>query len=182
MPTETVDPSQTIEIHTSPKRLLGLFVIGSGMTAASAYLVWPGSPAGLSTASFGYFMGWLGVAFFGLCTIAMLSQFFRSSGPVIVLSPEGFYDRRLAPQTIPWPAIQRVGTWTFNRQKVLTFDIDPEFERTLDLRRMVRATRAANSRLGVDGLASTAVGLSCSYDELLTWVSTYARAHRSALA
>ena len=63
----------TIEIKGSPGKLLGLTALGILMTAASGFIVLGPdlAPAG----SLNQFFGWVGVLFFGTCTIVAVLRF-----------------------------------------------------------------------------------------------------------
>ena len=177
--TEPGDGLQTHEVKGSKAKLLGLALLGVLMTGTCLFLVWPGSPGQLPSGDLAYFIMWIGVVFFGGCTLLIASRLFGGSEPVVVISPEGIRDTRVASGTIPWPAIGRIGTWSMSGQQIMTLDIDPEFERTLDLTRMVRMTRGANAKLGVPGLAIAASGLDCTFDQLLGWTVAHAEAYQA---
>jgi hypothetical protein len=155
-------PDETIIIESSPAKLLLLVGMGVLMTAVSAaVIVLP--DAGLIQQGVGY----LGVGFFGLCTGVILWRLLGASGPVITISPQGIWDKRVAADPIPWSAVAGISTWEFRRQKVMVLAMKPGAEERLDLTRMVRWTRGANRALGADGLCITAAGTKVDHDELV---------------
>lgn len=172
---EAIDTSGTIEIERSVWRLLGFFLLAVGLVAVCVFLILPGG-GGLPPNGLAYLVCLIGVAFFGLMGVLAVTRMFATE-PVVILSPAGFRDTRIAPETIPWSAIHRIGTWTMNRQSVMTLDIDPEFERTLSLSRIVRWSRGANAKLGVEGLATNAAGIKCGFDRLMALTTAYAMDH-----
>jgi hypothetical protein len=90
-------------------------------------------------------------------------------GPVIIISPQGIFDRRLARRVIPWTAVRSIFTWSH----LMVLDVDPDVESTLDLTPLARWTRGANRSVGADGLCITAEGLKLDHDTLLATSGAY---------
>jgi hypothetical protein len=171
----TTDTSRTLVIENSPARLLRLVGMGVVMTAVSvAVALMPGAAIGI--------WGYLGIAFFGLCTVVILWHLLFSSGPVITISPEGIRDTRVAAALIPWSAVTGISTWEYSGQKAMVLAMKPGAEAGLGLTRMARWTRGANRALGADGLCITAAGLKIDYDALLRTSLDYAHAGRDRSA
>jgi hypothetical protein len=170
----TTDTSRTLEIESSPTKLLVLVGIGVLMTATSAWVAL--LPGKLSIVAM--IVGYLGIAFFGLCAVVAVWRLLTARGPVITISPEGIRDTRLAAALIPWSVVTGISTWEFRRQKVMVLAISPGAEEQLGLSRMARWMRGANRALGADGLGITASGLKIDHDTLLRTSLDYAEAAR----
>lgn len=159
-------PSEPIEFSYSPLRMIGLALAGVGMTALSLFA------ARMMPADAQQVVAWFGVLFFGLCAVLALLRLLRDRGKAIVrLTDSGFTDIRLAPAEIPWSAIRDIGTGDVMGQKFLVLDVEPEVESALPMRRAARLSRAANAKLGMNGLTTTAQGLPVSHDRLLALCS-----------
>lgn len=166
--------SSPLEIFQSPGKTLGFVACGVLMTAVSLVLVV--SPQ-LADDGFARVIGTVGALFFGLCTALWLRQMLRST-PVVTISPEGLRDVRVAREVIPWSAVERVSMWSGQGQRFVVLAIAPEVERGLTLTRIARWTRAANRRLGADGLIISAHGLRIDVDSLSATIHAHAAQHR----
>jgi hypothetical protein len=166
----------TIEIKGSPAKLLGLFAIGIVMTGLSGMIAFGAIP--VRAGSYAQFMGWVGLLFFGLCTLVAASRLLRASNTVVTLSPEGLLDTRLSERPIPWSAIQDIGVWTMQGQKVIVLPVPPDVESGLGLSRIASWSRGANKKLGADGLCVMASGLKISHDGLLAQITARVDAAR----
>ena len=170
-----LDTSRTIEIESSPLKLLMLVGVGVLLTATSAAIAFnwlPGTPV----APLGRAFGWFGLVFFAACTAVALWRLFTARGPVITISPHGIRDTRIAADVIPWSATTGISTWEFKRQKVMVLAVEPAVERKLALTRMARWTRDANRALGADGLCITAQGVKIDHQTLLSTSLAYLHA------
>src|SRR5262249_47319830 len=111
--------------------------------------------------------GYVGVAFFGLCTGIALFRLFTVRAAVVTMTAEGIRDTRIAPEFIPWTAVRGIFTWQFQLQKVMVLVVDPAVEARLTLTRMARWSRGPNRALGAGGLCITAQGLKINFATLL---------------
>lgn len=175
------DTSRTLQIESSPAKLLGLAGLGVLMTAVSvfvAFLPADALPRTVLSHDKALIAGWLGAAFFGLCTLVALWRLFTARGTVITISPQGIRDTRIAEEFIPWSAITNISTWEFRNQKAMVLAVKPDIEDRLGLTRAAQWTRSANRALGADGLCITASGVKIDYDTLLQTTRDYAGAKR----
>lgn len=170
-----IDTSRTIEIEGSGMKMLGLGVLCLGMVAVSVALLVFGDAAREQIG------GWVGLVFFGLCAAMILQRWLTLRGPVVTVSPEGFRDKRISADVIPWSSISQVSTWSAFDQSVLVLKVDPAVEAKLALTRIAKMTLGPNKSLGADGLSVTAQGLKVSFDELRDLVVTY-RDHYAPVA
>lgn len=175
-----IDTSRAVEIKASPVRMLGLAVLGLGMTALAAAVAADAIP--VPPGSLAEFGGYAGTAFFGACTVLLLWRAFTARGPVVTITREGIRDVRVAAEVIPWGAVNDVKIWESNGQRVMVLAVDPAIEDWLGLTRIARWTRGANRALGADGLCITAQGLKMGFDELLSTSLAYARAWQAGAA
>ena len=168
--------STTHHFRGSRGKLFGLAVLGIGMTLLGAVLAFP-DVAGLDLNPLHQVAGWAALIFFGACTVAIIGRFLRAGESVVRISPAGIVDIRVAPDTIAWPRIHSISTWSYGSQRMLVLGIDPELEERLRLTPMVRWTRPANRMLGADGLIINAAGLNVSHDALAAIVTAYHAAY-----
>ncbi|MEM9356007.1 MAG: STM3941 family protein [Pseudomonadota bacterium] len=172
-----IDTAQTIEVRGSPMALVGLMALGLMMTGMSLLLVLP-LFAGRANGDYAQLVGLIGALFFGTCTTAILYRLLTSFKTVLVISPDGIRDTRVAADVIPWSAIQGISTWEMQGQKVMILEIDPDIEARLTLTWIARWSRGPNRSLGADGLAISAHGLKISFQDLLTTSIAYAEAYK----
>jgi hypothetical protein len=159
--------AETIEIRSSPAKLLGVIAGAILLTLVSALIAARILP-GVEPGSFQQFVGYCGLVFFGFCTLAGIWMLFTARGPIVTISSEGIRDTRITSDIIPWSAVHKISTWRLQRQKAMVLAVDPAVEERLNLSRMVRMTRKANIALGADGLCVTAQGIKIDYDTLLS--------------
>ncbi|MCY1065444.1 hypothetical protein OV090_11760 [Nannocystis sp. RBIL2] len=177
---QPVDTSRTIELLHSPLKMFGLLVLGVLMTSLALVFVLPVFP-GLGSDPVTHAVGIVGTLFFGLCTLMILRQWFTLEA-VITISPAGLRDVRIAQEFIPWPAMERLSTWTLQGQTILVVAVAPEVESRLTLTRTARWTRGANRKLGADGLCVTAQGLKLEFAGLAALVHAYAATYGAPAA
>lgn len=174
-----MDKLRTIEIEYSPVRMIMILVGGVAMAALSgllAFRIIPDPRAG--PGSFHEFIAYVGLVFFSLAAVSVLWRLAVTRGPVVTLTAAGIRDIRIAPEEIPWSAVHAIGACQIRRQRFLVLAVDPAVEAQLRLTRGVRWSRAANRRLGIDGLCVTAHGLKTDYQTLsLICHDRAARAH-----
>ena len=170
---------QTIEIYSSLARLMGILDLGVVMTSLSGAIAIGLIP--VENGSFVEFIAWVGVLFFGACTVLISTKLFGGSKPVVTLSSEGLLDTRITRKPIPWSEMEDIGVWASNGQKIIVIAVPAEIERNVGLSRMARMTRSANTKLGADGLCVVTTGLKMSHDELLDAILVRAEEARVGL-
>ncbi len=168
---------QTVEIKGSPFKLVGLVILGALMTALSGAIAFGYIPA--REGSFVQFAGWAGTIFFGGATLVILKRLTSAGETVITLSKSGFLDKRLSERPIPWASIQDVLVWTMQGQKIIVLQVPPDIEKSVGLTRTARWSRAANAKLGADGLCTMASGLKISHADLLEAITRRVEAANS---
>lgn len=170
------DPPPKVEIGASRTKLVLLTIAGIVMTAGSALLASRRLPSVLP-GSYGEFIGWVGLIFFGLCTLLIVWRLFTSHGVVLTLDSEGIHDKRITDKVIPWNAVRGISTWQSQRQRIMIVAVDPDFERSLNLSRLARMAREASKRLGADGLSIGTNDLKTDHDTLFRTATAFWKAN-----
>lgn len=161
-----IDTTRTIEVRQSPWEMLKLLAIGILFVACSIFISFQGN--------YGYvIIGGFGIVFFGALTLLVIWRLVTLLGPVVIVSPTGVRDVRVAADVIPWSAITDISTWSAYNQPAIILAVQPAVEKRLRLSLITRWTRRANASLGADGLAIAAQGLSMGHDELLNTLTAY---------
>ena len=106
----TTDPSGTLEIGYSIPKMLALIAGGLVMTAASAAVALRFIPD-TGWGPLAPVIGYVGTAFFGLCTALFLWRLLTGRGPVVSMTPEGIRDIRVAKEVIPWRSICKLSRY-----------------------------------------------------------------------
>lgn len=175
----SIETNRTITFSTSRWALLFGVLIGLFMVALSIYVftltTYRGRdipPIRMQT------YGTIGVIFFGFCVLVLIRRLLNGRGAVVTLGPAGLRDIRIAPEFVPWTAIQAISTWGGGMNAVMVLSVLPETERALRLTPMARWTRGMNAKLGADGLCVVHRGLKTDFNTLLATTEAYWKAHR----
>lgn len=121
------------------------------------------------------FHGGIVVALAVIFIAVLLKRLVAEKGVILTIGPDGFTDRRLCEQTIPWNAIKGVSTWQSRGQKLLVLDVSPEFEASLPLSAYRRAVISVNRAFGVKGIAISPYGVKASLTDMLDTANYYLR-------
>jgi hypothetical protein len=142
-------------------KMLGRLVGGIAMMAACALLAFGLIPA-VAPGSGAARAGAAGFVFFGLVTIVIFLQSFRT-GPVVEVRTSGLRDHRRSPDIIPWTAIAKVSITTLRGRQRLAL----QFRAGAKLRpsRLGRAVGKANA--AANSFAISMAGLDGSFDDLI---------------
>jgi hypothetical protein len=143
-----------MEYRTSTPRTLGLAGLAVLMIAASYFSTQIGSR----------FMGWSGVAFFGLCLVGILSQLLRH-GPTVVIDDLGVFDRRLRIGRIPWEDIASVSVAQVRRQRLISLWLRNEEQYLPQGSAVIRRLAASSRAMGVSPFSMSFMGLTPGLDE-----------------
>ncbi|KMO41303.1 hypothetical protein VQ02_06040 [Methylobacterium variabile] len=119
-------PGETIDLPATRLRLAGLLLASGGFAAACAWMLLaaPSSPAYAVPGSLKQFFVACGLVLFGLGIPLVLRELLRR-GPVVSVSAEGLFDRRLSTDWIPWHAIAAVDEVAIGRQGFLQLQVRP---------------------------------------------------------
>ena len=176
----------TMEIKGSSGKLIGLGILGIGMTALCACI---GFMAYVSVEATTYdqyarlgiiALGIFGTLFFGWTTQIAFSRLLSAGKTLITLNRQGIHDRRVSEKLIPWEAIKDVNVWQMSGQKIIVLSVPAEIEASIGVSRVTKWTRGANRSLGADGLSISAAGLDVKHDDLLAAIVERVNAARSS--
>jgi hypothetical protein len=128
-----------------------------------------------------FLVGFAGMVFFGVAFAATVHHLLVLRGNVVILSPEGFHDRRLTAHLIPWDAIQNISEWRYrgNSATTIILEIDPAFTDSLRLTLYPRLMRPLEQALRIRGLCVLTWSLDVSHGRLLTLMRAYAAAAKN---
>jgi hypothetical protein len=167
-----MDTSQTIQVRGALRQMAGLTAASVVAAAASATIVLrvldDGRSSFLTDA-----IGWLGILFFGACTVVFARLLLSLSGVVVTLSPLGIRDVRLGPETIPWTAVRGLSTLSMQGQTFMIIDIDPEVVAHVARDRTANIQRSPIEGLAAHSLAVSAFGLNIRHDTLIATSRAY---------
>lgn len=170
------DLPQRVEISASRFKLVLLTIAGIVMTVGSGLLAFRIIPR-VMPGSYGEFVGWVGLIFFGLCTLLVVWRFFTAQGVVLTLNADGIRDTRISDKLIPWSAVRDISTWQSQRQRIMILAVAPEFECSLNLSRLARMAREASRALGADGLSIGTNDLKTDYETLFKMATAFWKAN-----
>jgi hypothetical protein len=163
----------SISINRSISELLMFTLLGAGMSAGGAWLVFGLEQPDLRA----QIAGWAAFLFFGLCALVSGSRLVLGKKTVLVLTDTSFWDRRLTETPVDWANVTHIdekSTRTqYSRERFVTFQLNDE---SLVMRRatfITRWTAFANKALGFSALNITARGLAIRHDALLLLMKDY---------
>src|SRR3981189_1611721 len=146
----------------SVAKMLGRLVVAVVMTGACALVAFYAIPA-VAPGSRAALLGAAGFVFFGLVTIVIFLQSFRT-GPVVEVRTSGLRDHRRSPDVIPWTALAKVSITSGGGRRLLAL----QFRAGTKLRpsRLRRTVGQMNAAAG--GFSISMAGLDGSVDEPTT--------------
>lgn len=116
--------------------------------------------------------GWSAVILFGFVAVLVSIELLRS-GPRLVLSGEGLYDRSLGTPVIPWQSIVNVTTPGLKKSGYITLQLADEAKRVAKLSVQRRALAAWNKKLGGDVFNMSVSALSAPPSEVVQTIVAY---------
>jgi hypothetical protein len=171
-----IDVTRTIQYRRSPIRVIGLALGGLGATLALIF-AWPMLPF-VTPGSFHQFLGWTGALLFGAYSLSFASALLDMAQPVVTIAPEGFRDRRIAPEFIAWSSVEKLSVWDspgITVAFVVTIS-DAEWRR-LSVTLKARWDRFSARLVKLDGLWIVTNDLNVKFDDIFQIVAVYAKAH-----
>lgn len=169
-----IDTSRTVEIKKSWPKLIGVLLASAALSALSLAILlnW------VVEAATGrlLFAGYLGAVAWPAAFLGVFVLYAPMRRDIIVLSPEGFCDVRLAPSAIPWSAIASVSAVEYYKQKMIVLSLDPTS--IGQLHRKIGSKVRRSGMLGTPkGLLVVPHGVAIAFDELHELVLAYHRDH-----
>jgi len=142
-------------------KMLGRLAGGVVMMAACALLAFRAIPA-IAPGSGYALVGAAGFVFFGLVTIVIFLQSFRT-GPVVEVRTSGLRDHRRSPDVIPWTAISKVSIRNVLGRRLLAL----QFRAGTKLKPSRLGRAAGKMNAATDGFSISMAGLDGSFDDLI---------------
>lgn len=115
---------------------------------------------------------WFGVPFFGLLVLMAVKNL-GDRRDVVTISQAGVRDIRIAPELIPWRAIRDITVRQLKGQRFIMLDIDPSFEKTLQLTKLARFSKPMNAAIGFHGQTLNPAGLTGSLDQIIAAIDKF---------
>jgi hypothetical protein len=162
-----------VEIHRSPWRALAILLASAGFTGLCAWMIYAHPGTGrraVAPGSFAEFAAYVGLAFFGLCTVLIVPKLFQR-GPVVSVGPRGIHDRRLSTDWIPWETIRSITPVQIQRQRMLVLEVDPAVDADLPWTKRARRMARLNRAFGPYGYWMAAADLRGGFPALLETIS-----------
>jgi len=141
--------------------MLGRLVGGVAMMGACALVAFRAIPA-IAPGSGAALVGAAGFVFFGLVTIAIFLQLFRT-GPVVEVRTSGLRDQRRSPDVIPWTAIAKVSIRKVRGRRLLAL----QFHAGTKLKPSRLGTAVGKMNAAAVGFPISMAGLDGSFDDLI---------------
>jgi hypothetical protein len=122
----------------------------------------------------------------GGCVVVAIRRLVTASHPVLTITAEGIFDKRVAARIIPWKMVRGISTWEQKSKsgntatKCVVLAVDEADEGQLALTPYTRLTRGLNRRLGADGLVIRPEGLDVDYDQVLKAATMHVEVARKA--
>lgn len=169
-----IDPSQTVEISASKSQMMGFLALtvlaGLGVGAA----VWLNADILTPLALIGFLAG-TGVLV-GL-SVLIAKLMFRSSAPMVTLSPEGVCDLRLSADTVSWSEIKEIRPRRNRQVPVIELVLSDEAEAALTYKPLTRVLRSYQRVSKAMKYTVSAHGLQMRHPQLLATLQAYFDAH-----
>jgi hypothetical protein len=161
-------PPEPITLYSDRRRILLLLLTTLALIAASAFVV------RMQPTRFLLIMGYLGVAFFTVVSIAILRLFFDTS-PRLIMDEEGLYDRSMKTPKIPWSAIVSMELRTVYGSSFVCLELVDEAERLQALPPLKRLTAFANRSIGFSTFNVNPGALPLSAEEIFTVIAAHVK-------
>ena len=144
----------------SPYRLLFLSALSLGFVVLSLWMI--GAFGSYPDNGLGW-GGWLGLIFFGPCTVILLRRV-ADRRPQIIADSRGLYWRAWSEEVIPWSELNGITVHHVQRQRLIGLRLRNRaaYPPTTKLGQLARY----NAELGFSDVTLSAQGLDRSFDEL----------------
>jgi hypothetical protein len=154
-------------------KALKLLAAGSLLEAGCIWIVW-GHPTNPTPDTITFYVSYFGVWFFGAGLIVALINLLLSGKAVVLISTDGFRDKRLFRGIIPWDAIIEVSLYKpQSRVLGVHLTLDPKFVPELHYNRLPGLRRFSDKLLTKTGLIITALELNTDDETLLAAIEAH---------
>ena len=154
-----------MQCFVSVPRMLGLLLLGIGMTALGYWVA-------MRASGTEKWAGWFCVVFFGIGCVVILRQTFRRDA-IITLDAEGIESNRVGKEKILWAQVAAVSIGTIQRQKMLCIHLKDEDAYVAGLSATRRAVARSNKALGFPAISVSFQGLKPGLDEALAYIESH---------
>lgn len=163
-------------IRRSDSKLLGFVLVGALLVAVGVLMI-QGDEVD-SGDDGDMLIGWLTIVFFGLVSISKTYQLVYGHREPVELSAQGFWDKRVLEQKVPWSAVSRLSVWSYRgksfwRTYLLRIQLTDEAMQHVRLTKTGRTARSLNKPIGLDGIYISTVDLDMSFPELRLLFQSY---------
>ena len=169
-----IDPSQTVEVSASALQLLGSLALTVLASLGIAAAVWLNAPILTTTALIAFLIGT--AVLIGL-SFVLARLMFRSSEPVVTISPEGVCDRRLSADLVSWRDIEDIRPRRNHQAPVIELVLRKEADKAMTYKPLPRLLRSYHRLSNSVRFAVSAHGLKIGHRQLLETLKAYAEAH-----
>lgn len=166
---ETIRDS--IVIERSVSKLIGLIAGGAAFTAGNVWMINGGAVDSRGESS--VYIGWIGTVFFGLCLPFAIHRLIFGHRKPVELSKQGFWDRRVLVQQVPWSAVSRISVWSYRGNSMLRIQFTDEAIRRNQLTPVGKIASWLNRSYVLDGVCVASTDLDISFSELRTLFQNY---------
>ncbi len=158
--------SDDIEIGCSNASLLPLVAVGFAMTLVSASIAfeWIGYSG---VGSYEVLAGYAGLMLFGLATGRFAWTFLARKEPVILITPHGIRDLRIANAFILWDFVTEISGSECRGRKVVALKITPALQKQLSFDATRQNKFLPGGALEEDRIIINPAGLTMGFDALL---------------
>lgn len=158
----------TIRDHTvinrSVSKLFGLVASGAAFVAIGVWMI-NGGGVDLHPGESSVYLGWIVTVFFGLCLLGLIHRLIFGHRKPVELSTQGFWDKRVLSQLVPWSAVSRISVWSYRGTSMLRVQFTDEAILHNQLT-PIGKTRWLNKPFGLDGIYVACTDLDISVSEL----------------
>lgn len=174
-PKAELDTAQTLDIDGSASQFAGSLVLTILACLGVAAAVWLNLDILTSMALIALLIGTALLA--GLSAL-LARLMFRSTGPIVTISPEGVCDRRMSKDTVMWRDIKDIRTRRLQQVPVIEFLLTDEAEKALKFTPLPNLLRTVGWLSRKVRYSVSAHGLKVGHQQLLETLQAYLKAHR----
>lgn len=153
--------------RNSPWRVAGLLLLGLGFVFIGAWIAGLAGPPPRPGMTW---LGWVGIVFFGACTVKAVPRLFDRS-VLVRIDAQGVTVAQWSSRRIDWHRIERVGTWSHRGQRMLVLHLKQPAQHAE--RRLAAPIAAANRALTGGDVAITLTGTDRTFEEAFRAVSRF---------
>jgi len=128
------------------------------------------------------FLGWAGTIFFGFALLFLLFQLFFSPREPLILSPQGFLDKRKLKQEVLWSDISYMSVWSYKGNSSLRIQLKDATVQNQKSNLHARFIDRISRPFSLGGLYVNTLDLDISTSELHELFKKYRAEHNASVA